>query len=213
VKGSKLQIRQRLTGLDPLIVMGASTGGTEALRIVLESLPQEIPPILIVQHIPASFSKAFADRMDTLVSFNVREAADGDEVRSNTVLIAPGGQQMKLESSGDGWRVRINDDAPVNRHKPSVDYLFESVQRLGLKNVVAVLLTGMGKDGAIGLKKLRDGGGRTIAQDEESSVVFGMPREAIRIGAAERVCSLAQISEEIFSLFAQNQKDPKKLAG
>ncbi|MBX2986843.1 MAG: chemotaxis-specific protein-glutamate methyltransferase CheB [Bdellovibrionaceae bacterium] len=184
-----------------LIVLGASTGGTEALRVVLESFPAEIPPTLIVQHIPAFFSAAFAERLNQICPFEVREAKDGDEVRKNLVLIAPGGKQMGfVRGSGGSVRVKVTDDPPVNRHAPSVDYLFDTVAQEKIGHVVAALLTGMGADGARGLKTLRDRGARTIAQDEQTSVVFGMPREAIERGAAEAVLPLEQIGEEIIRL-------------
>jgi chemotaxis protein methyltransferase CheR len=184
-----------------LILLGASTGGTEALRAVLESLPDQIPPILIVQHIPAVFSRAFADRLNKLVAFEVREARDGDLLRPDQVLIAPGGKQMgvKAKASGELF-VKINSDPALNRHRPSVDYLFGSVADLRLSYVTAALLTGMGADGAMKLKALRDLGVRTIAQDQSTSVIFGMPREAISLGAAELVLPLDQIAENLVKL-------------
>lgn len=185
---------------DTLIVLGASTGGTEAIRIVLESLPSEIPPILIVQHIPPVFSQAFASRMNSLVSFEVREAKNMDEIKKNLVLIAPGGKQMGITMSGNKPCVAVNDDLPVNRHKPSVDYLFQSAGRYNFRKVVAVLLTGMGADGAKGMKSLRDQGARTIAQDEATSIVWGMPREAVNMKAAEFVLPLQSIAEKIVQL-------------
>lgn len=209
-QGLKVQNSNKLDFNSSLVVMGASTGGTEALRVVLESMPSRIPPILIVQHIPALFSKAFADRLNQLLPFEVREAKDNDVVKENQVLIAPGGTQMKIVDVNGEWRVKVNDDAPVNRHKPSVDYLFDSVTHTKIKNVVAVILTGMGSDGANGMKNLRDYGARTIAQDEESCVVFGMPREAIKKEAAEKVLPLQKIAEGIFSFFSA--KTEKKVS-
>lgn len=184
-----------------LVVIGASTGGTEAIRHVLESLPSQIPPILIVQHIPAGFSAAFAKRLNDLFPFEVREAKDGDDVLPNLVLIAPGGTQMGVQSRDNKLVVRVKDDAPVNRHKPSVDYLFRSVAQFSQKNTVGVILTGMGADGAKGLKELRDKGAKTIAQDEASCVVFGMPKEAIAAGGAEDVKSLNDIGPRIIEIF------------
>ena len=183
-----------------LILMGASTGGTEALRIVLESMPAQIPPILIVQHIPPVFSSAFAQRLNSICPFEVKEAVNGDEVKPNQVLIAPGGHQMAVKRVGDKLIVQINNDAPVNRHKPSVDYMFRTVNELNIENIIAVILTGMGSDGARELKRLRDRGARTIAQDEATSVVFGMPREAISMGGAEFVSPLDQVAEKIVRL-------------
>lgn len=204
--GTKVRSGGSLNLNSSLIVMGASTGGTEALRVVLESMPPQIPPVLIVQHIPPHFSKAFADRLNQILPFEVREAVDGDVVKSNQVLIAPGGTQMKFVASGQDWKVKITDDAPVNRHKPSVDYLFDSVAAAKLSSVVAVVLTGMGADGARGLKTLRDRGARTIAQDEETSVVFGMPREAIERGGAEKVLPLEKVAEGIYSFFSKQSE-------
>ena len=180
-----------------VICIGASTGGTEALTDVLCGLPDEIPPVLIVQHIPPVFSKTFADRLNQLCPFEVKEAEDGDEVCANRVLVAPGGRQMRIENSPAGYRVRITDDAPVNRHKPSVDYLFNSVARVVTHKSVAVILTGMGADGAKGLLELRRTGWFTIGQDEASSVVYGMPKAAFEMGAVQKVASLAQVAREI----------------
>ncbi len=180
-----------------LILIGASTGGTRALKEVLDNLPDTIPPILIVQHIPAEFSKAFAERLDRSTKFKVKEAVDGDLVVANQVLVAPGGTQMKFVHRGGLMKVEINDDAPVNRFKPSVDYLFDSVSNSSVeKNIVAAIFTGMGKDGAEGMKRLKTSkGAKTIAQNEESSVVFGMPKEAIRIGAADHVVALSDAAD------------------
>ena len=160
---------------------------------LLTQLPPDIPPILIVQHIPPVFSMAFANRLNELCSFEVKEAADGDEVRGGRVLIAPGGKHMALKPTSKGFEVKTTDDPPVNRHKPSVDVLFDSVfSHLGKKSI-GIILTGMGSDGSKGLLKMNRAGARTIAQDEKSSVVFGMPKEAIRLGAASEVVSLSDI--------------------
>ncbi len=183
-----------------LILLGASTGGTEALRVVLEGLPKKIPPILIVQHIPAGFSTAFARRLNDLLPFEVKEAAHGDEIAPNRVLIAPGGLQMGLQAARDKLIIQITDGPLVNRHKPSVDHMFRSAGKLGLKSVVAVVMTGMGSDGAQGLKELRQLGVRTIAQDKETSVVYGMPRAAHENGGAEMVVPLQQIAERVVEL-------------
>jgi two-component system chemotaxis response regulator CheB len=193
-----------------LILIGASTGGTEAIRIILESLPEKIPPILVVQHIPPLFSKAFSDRMNDLCSFPVQEAKNNQPLIPNQVLIAPGGYQMGLIRSGSSFSVSVNQDAPVNRFKPSVDYLFDSVLNAEFKgNIVASLLTGMGSDGAKGLKRLKDFGARTIAQDEATSVVFGMPKEAIALNAAEFVLPVDDIGKKIYEL---SQKEKRKTA-
>ncbi|MBX2995808.1 MAG: chemotaxis-specific protein-glutamate methyltransferase CheB [Bdellovibrionaceae bacterium] len=196
-------------GTESIVLMGASTGGTEALRVVLESLPNQIPPTLIVQHIPPVFSAAFAARLNQLCPFEVREAQDGDVVKPNLVLIAPGGKQMALVSKDGKLVVKITDDAPVNRHKPSVDYLFKSAADLKLPNVVGVILTGMGGDGARMLKRLRDQGARTIGQDEQTSVVYGMPREAAKMGAVEFVKPLGEVAETILKLVSESSKKNK----
>lgn len=181
-----------------ILAIGASTGGTEALKAFMCGLPEEIPPTVIVQHIPPVFSKAFADRLNEMCPFEVKEAEDGDELRPSRVLIAPGGRQMKLHAvRGGGYCVRITDDPPMNRHKPSVDYLFHSVADLIGKNCVGVILTGMGADGAKGLLELRQKGARTLAQDEATSVVYGMPKAAFEMGAVEKVVPLDEMAHEV----------------
>lgn len=197
------------SNLGDLVLIGASTGGTEAIKSVLEALPSQIPPILIVQHIPAGFSAAFAKRLNELFPFEVKEAKDGDEVKPNCVLIAPGGTQMAIVKVGPQLKVRVTDDAPVNRHKPSVDYMFNSAVKLGLDQVVAVIMTGMGADGAKGLKALKEIGCQTVAQDQSSCVVFGMPREAIALGAASYIKPLSEIGATIIDLTNSNQKENK----
>ncbi|MDR3607848.1 MAG: chemotaxis response regulator protein-glutamate methylesterase [Oligoflexia bacterium] len=189
-----------------VVAIGSSTGGTEAVKEILVRLPEKIPPILIVQHIPAVFSRAFANRMNELCPFEVKEARDGDEVVSNRVLIAPGGKQMSLKRVRDQLQVVIDDSAPVNRHRPSVDVLFDSVAANLGKQALGAILTGMGGDGARGLLKMRQAGARTIAQDEASCIVFGMPREAIRLGAAQEVRPLLEIPEVLAKWFTQVKK-------
>lgn len=204
---------KELCNMDSLIVLGSSTGGTEAIRDILMAMPNQIPPMLIVQHIPAVFSAAFAKRMNDLCPFEVKEAADGDEVKANRVLIAPGGKQMKLVVKSDKKVcVEINDDDPVNRFKPSVDYLFFSAAKVLYTHTIAVILTGMGKDGAKGMLELKKSGVRTIAQDEDTSIVFGMPKEAINIGAAEHVVALPMIAEKIVILTNDRYKNKKRNA-
>lgn len=191
---------------DCTIVIGSSTGGTTALKDILCGLPADIPPTLIVQHIPAVFSKAFADRLNSLCPFHVSEARDGDVVESNHVYIAPGGKQMKVKDRSGRKTIIISDDAPVNRFKPSVDYMFESFENAAKnENLIAVILTGMGKDGAKGIKKLKDLGAQTIAQSEESCVVFGMPKEAIALGGATEVVHKENIAEKMVE-FSQSFK-------
>ena len=190
-----------------IIAFGSSTGGTEALREVLTKLPKNIAPILITQHIPAVFSAAFAQRMNELCQFSVREAKDGDLVTPGLALIAPGGFQMSLDKKRDGqFCVKITDGPPKNRHKPSVDILFDSVADQVGANSVGIILTGMGADGAKGLLKMRKTGANTIAQDEKSCVVFGMPRQAIELGAAEEVLNLEQIPGVLLSLLSNKRR-------
>jgi two-component system chemotaxis response regulator CheB len=186
------------------VVIGASTGGTEAIRAVLEALPENIPPILIVQHIPPVFSKSFADRLNSLCPFEVKEAKNGDWLVPNQVLIAPGGQQMGLEMISGKLRVVVREDAPVNRHRPSVDYLFFSAGHTQIPKV-AILLTGMGVDGAVGLKRLKELGSFTIVQDESTSVVFGMPKEAIRIGAAGITLPIDKIGAQTIEILTSKK--------
>jgi two-component system, chemotaxis family, protein-glutamate methylesterase/glutaminase len=190
--------------MDPnsIIVIGSSTGGTEALKVLLMGLPAAIPPILIVQHIPPVFSKAFADRMNQLCPFEVLEGSEaGLEIRPGRVIVAAGGTQMGVKKVGPQFRITVDPAAdPVNRHKPSVDYLFDSVKGQFSGKRVGVILTGMGADGAKGMKALKDQGWRTIAQDEASSVVFGMPKEAIRLGGADEVLALPKIAGKLVSL-------------
>lgn len=183
-----------------LIAVGASTGGTEALREILSGLPAETPGVVIVQHMPEPFTRAFAERLDQLGAMRVREACDGDRVLPGQALLAPGNFHMELAGTPGEYRVRVYTDEPVNRHRPSVDVLFHSCARVAGKNAVGVILTGMGDDGARGLLAMRSAGARTVAQDEATSVVFGMPREAIRRGAAERVEPLPHIAEAVLLL-------------
>jgi two-component system chemotaxis response regulator CheB len=189
-----------------LIAIGSSTGGTEALRQVLTELPAAIPPIVITQHIPAVFSKAFADRMNSLCPFEVYEAEHGMEVLPGRVFIAPGGRQMQIRKRNDGKMfIVIDDSPPVNRHKPSVDYLFDSVVEACGGKCIGVILTGMGADGAKGMLKLKNAGARTIAQDEATCAVFGMPREAIRLGAASEVLPLGDIASKLIQWLSQRK--------
>jgi len=183
---------------EKIIAIGASTGGTEAIRQVLEPLPANSPAILITQHMPAGFTRSFVQRLDSLCDVQVHEAEDGQRVLPGHVYLAPGGvAHMKLAKSGANYVVRLDASEPVNRHRPSVDVLFHSVAQVAGKNAVGVLLTGMGKDGAQGLLAMKQAGATTFAQDEATSVVFGMPREALHIGAADEAVPLPQISERL----------------
>ena len=181
-----------------VVCIGASTGGTEALREVLEALPANAPGIVIVQHMPESFTKAFAKRLNTLCEVDVKEAQHGDTVMRGHVLIAPGGlRHTMLERQGARYVVAVKEGPLVSRHRPSVDVLFRSAARNAGANAVGIIMTGMGDDGARGLLEMKQAGARTVAQDEASSVVFGMPKEAIARGAADRVVPLGSIAREL----------------
>lgn len=185
-----------------IIAIGASTGGTEALKEVLMALPADTPGIVIVQHMPPGFTASFAERLNGLCAIRVKEAQDGDRVLPGHALIAPGSLHTSLERSGAEYCVRVALGPPVNRHRPSVDVLFDSVAKYAGRNAVGAVLTGMGDDGARGLRRMRDAGARTIAQDEASCVVFGMPKEAIAHGGAEVVLPLKKIAGEMLRLAA-----------
>ena len=180
-----------------VIAIGASTGGTEALREVLTRLPANVPGIVIVQHMPAQFTKAFAERLNDLCQIEVKEAKDLDSLLSGQALIAPGNFHMVLRRSGARYYVNVKDGPLVHHQRPAVDILFHSVAQYAGANAVGVLLTGMGADGAQGILKMREAGAKTIAQDEASCVVFGMPKEAIKLGAIDRVVPLERIPLEI----------------
>ncbi|MDR3471503.1 MAG: chemotaxis response regulator protein-glutamate methylesterase [Devosia sp.] len=183
----------------PVIAIGASTGGTEALRDVLEALPVSAPGIVIVQHMPERFTNAFARRLDGTCGIAVKEAEDGDVVMPGRALIAPGNLHMALRRAGSRYTVEVLDGQHVSRHRPSVDVLFRSVAQCAGRNAMGLLLTGMGDDGARGLLEMREAGAVTVAQDEESSVVFGMPKEAIQRHAAMRVLPLSRMAAEIMN--------------
>jgi two-component system chemotaxis response regulator CheB len=176
-----------------VLAIGASTGGTEAIRSVLAGFPADAPPTVIVQHIPATFSAAFAQRLDRSSRLTVHEAADGQVLETGHAYVAPGGRHLRIEKHGRGWRCRIGDDAPVRLHRPSVDVLFDSLVECARGAVSAALLTGMGDDGARGLCALRKAGAPTFAQDKPSSVVWGMPGAAVALGGAQQVLPLARI--------------------
>ncbi len=180
-----------------IIAIGASTGGTEAIRTVLEQLPTNIPPIMIVQHMPPYFTKSFADRLDQICSIKVKEAEDMELLAPGKALIAPGNIHMELKRSGALYYAKLSDKPRVFHQRPSVEILFDSVAKYAGKNAVGVIMTGMGKDGAQGLLNMKNAGAFTIAQDEESSIVFGMPKEAINIGAANKVVALKNIAATI----------------
>ena len=198
----RVALKAPLKSSEKLIIIGASTGGTEAIRAVLEPLPANSPAILIAQHMPGGFTRSFAERLDRLCQLTVKEASDGERVLPGHVYIAPGGVHLKLVRSGANYVARLDESPPVNRHRPSVDVLFESAAAQAGRNAIGVILTGMGKDGAAGLLQMREAGSPTLAQDEASCVVFGMPREAIAVGGAAEVVSLDDIPERLMSLVA-----------
>lgn len=189
--------RSMLQTTEKVVVVGASTGGTEALRIFLEAMPLDAPGIVIVQHMPEHFTAAFAKRLDSICSISVKEAEDNDTVIRGRALIAPGNRHTLLKRSGARYFVEVKDGPLVCRHRPSVDVLFRSSARYAGKNAVGVIMTGMGDDGARGMLEMKNAGAYNIAQDEASSVVFGMPHEAIKLGGVDKVLTLEAIAPEV----------------
>jgi two-component system, chemotaxis family, protein-glutamate methylesterase/glutaminase len=190
---------------DKVIAIGASTGGTEAIRRVVELFPANTPGVVIVQHMPPGFTKMFSDRLNQLSQMEVREAKDGDRVRTGLILIAPGGLQMKVVRSGGFYQVRCGGDDKVSGHCPSVDVMMHSVAEHVGKNAIAAMLTGMGQDGAEGMLAMKNAGARCIAQDEASSVVFGMPKVAYEKGGAERLVTLDKIAPSLLGLLTEKK--------
>jgi two-component system chemotaxis response regulator CheB len=187
------QLKSPLTSSEKLIIIGASTGGTEAIREFLMQMPSDCPGILIAQHMPEGFTSSFARRLDALCRISVSEAAGGERVLPGHAYIAPGHSHLLLARSGANYVTRIEQTPPVNRHRPSVDVLFRSAAQAAGKNAVGVILTGMGKDGAAGMLEMKEAGAHNFAQDEASCVVFGMPREAIALGAAHEIGALGAL--------------------
>lgn len=198
----------RLADPSRVIAIGASTGGTEAVRVVLEGLPAEIPGVVITQHIPASFSAHFAERLNRSSALTVKEAEDGEPIRPGFAYVAPGHLHLMVKRVGGMLSCVLSDGPPVCKHKPSVDVLFDSVAKAVGNRAVGVLMTGMGKDGAEGLLHMRQAGAVTIAQDEKTSVVWGMPGEAVRRGAAERIVPLPKLADEILSALVAPRLSP-----
>jgi len=186
---------------DKVIAIGASTGGTEALRYFLQAVPANSPGILITQHMPAGFTKSFADQLNAICEVTVKEASDGERVMRGHAYIAPGGRHMELYRSGAKYFIKVRDGELVNRHKPSVEVLFNSVAHHAGQNAVGIIMTGMGRDGAEGLLNMKLAGARTIAQDEKSCVVFGMPKEAIKLNAADQILPLHEIPKRVVAYF------------
>lgn len=189
-----------------LILIGSSTGGVEALTRIFPKLPAGLPPIVIVQHIPKGFSTSFAQRLNTLTSFSVLEVNDREILKDSHAYLAPGDKHLVIENSAGGYVAKCVDGERISRHKPSVDVLFRSGNNAAGKNAMAIIMTGMGDDGSIGIKELFDNGAYTIAQDEESCVVFGMPKKAIEKGGVSEVVSLEAIPQKIIDYAAAKEK-------
>ena len=192
-------LRSPLISSEKLIIVGASTGGTEAIKTFLMKMPADCPGILITQHMPEGFTKSFAKRLDGLCQISVSEAEGGERVLPGHAYIAPGHSHLLLARSGANYMTQLNQEDPVNRHRPSVDVLFRSAAQFAGKNAVGVILTGMGKDGAAGMLAMKEAGSYNFAQDEASCVVFGMPREAIAIGATHEVAPLNELSDKVLN--------------
>jgi two-component system chemotaxis response regulator CheB len=182
---------------DRIVAIGTSTGGTQALEVVLSALPRVSPGIVIVQHMPEKFTASFAERLNSICQIEVREAANNDRVIPGRALVAPGGKHMLLKRSGAQYHVEVIDGPVVNRHRPSVDVLFRSVAKFAGKNALGIIMTGMGDDGARGLKEMKDAGAATVAQNEATCVVYGMPKEAVKLGGVDRSVPLTGIHAEI----------------
>ena len=195
--------RVRALAMNKPVVLGSSTGGTQAIEAILLRLPADCPGIAIVQHMPEPFTEMYAQRLDDLCAMDVREARDGDRLQRGLVLIAPGGRHMQLRKAGGQYFAVVADGPAVNRHKPSVDVLFRSAADCAGRDALAIMLTGMGDDGARGMVQMHERGARTIAQDEQSCVVFGMPKEAIRMGAVDDVLPLSRIADAIMGFDAR----------
>ncbi len=194
--------QRMLKTTDRIIAIGASTGGTEAIREVLQGFPADTPAVVIAQHIPAAFSGAFTRRMDSICAMSVCEPHDGQYIVPGHVYIAPGGKHLMVERDGARYLCRLNDGQPVNRHKPSVDVLFRSVAQNVGPNAVGAILTGMGDDGARGLKEMLDAGSATVAQDEATSVVWGMPGAAVKLGGAQEIVPLSRVASIMLRMAA-----------
>jgi two-component system chemotaxis response regulator CheB len=197
-------VRFQFGTTEKLLIVGASTGGTEAIKELLLPMPPDCPGILIVQHMPAGFTSSFAQRLDGLCNIRVKEAIHGERVLPGHAYIAPGGLHLRLARSGANYITELDEGPPVNRHRPSVDVLFQTAARYAGANAVGVILTGMGKDGAAGMLAMREAGAHNVAQDEATCVVFGMPREAIAQGAVHDVLPLEQIPYHVLQLLARH---------
>ncbi len=196
-------IRNRITSTEKILVFGASTGGTEALKAVLMDLPPDCPGIVIAQHMPEGFTKSFAARLNTLCKINVKEAEHGDRILPGHAYLAPGHSHLLVGRSGANYVCELSQSEPVNRHRPSVEVLYRSAAQHAGPNAVGIILTGMGKDGAQGMKEMHDAGAYTFAQDEASCVVFGMPKEAIAQGGVDEVVPLNKMAGRILAYLTQ----------
>lgn len=197
-------IAGRLSSTEKLIIIGASTGGTEAIKEVLTKLPADVPGILVTQHMPENFTRSFADRLNSLCKISVKEAEHNERILPGHAYIAPGHSHLLLKRSGANYMTELNQGPPVNRHRPSVDVLFRSAANVAGANALGIILTGMGKDGAQGLLEMKQAGSHTIAQDEASCVVFGMPREAIALGGACEVLPLQNVARRTLEYLASH---------
>lgn len=207
IKKSTGKKRFKTTG--KIVAIGASTGGTEAIREILSVLPADAPGIVISQHIPEGFSAAFAKRMNENSAMVVYEARDGQQILPGHVYIAPGNQHLMVVRNGAQYNVRLNDGPPVNRHRPSVDVMFRTVAENVGPNAIGAILTGMGGDGALGMKEMHENGAKTMAQDERSSVVWGMPGEAVKAGGVDKILPLSKIAQQILAFAREDERDSK----
>lgn len=199
-----MALRNPLISSEKLLIIGASTGGTEAIKSFLMQMPSDCPGVLITQHMPAGFTKSFASRLDGLCKISVKEAVDGERVLPGHAYIAPGDHHLLLARSGANYVTRLSDAEPVNRHKPSVDVLFDSAAENAGKNAIGIILTGMGKDGAAGMLRMKNAGAYNFAQNEESCVVYGMPREAVAHGAVHEVAHLRDLPKLVMNYLSTN---------
>ncbi|MFD1121270.1 chemotaxis response regulator protein-glutamate methylesterase [Methylophilus flavus] len=199
-------IRNPLISSEKLLIIGASTGGTEAIKAFLMQMPSDCPGVLITQHMPAGFTKSFAARLDSLCKISVKEAVDGERILPGHAYIAPGDKHLLLARSGANYVTRLSDSEPVNRHKPSVDVLFDSAAVHAGKNAIGIIMTGMGKDGAVGMLRMKESGAYNFAQNEESCVVYGMPREAVAHGGVQEVAHLKDLPRLVLHYLATNSE-------
>jgi len=202
--GAPVALRNPLISSEKLLIIGASTGGTEAIKAFLLQMPSDCPGILITQHMPAGFTKSFANRLDSLCQISVKEAEGGERILPGHAYIAPGDKHLLLARSGANYVTQLSDEPPVNRHKPSVDVLFDSAAACAGRNVIGVILTGMGKDGAIGMLHMKNAGAYNFAQNEESCVVYGMPKEAVAQGGVDEVAHLNDLPKMVLNYLMAN---------